>query len=114
MAITNTQASAINKMNVASQRAGLGTAFQSLQNTVGVIDKVGTYTVTAADVTATAATLTSTSAINGFIIQIFRSNNQVPGCKATVGGTGSTTLSIATNGSTYVLTANDVINYILF
>ena len=71
-----------------------------------------TYTVTAADVTATYANLASgLSTINGYIVQIYRAGVLLTGQTTTV---STTNLRIATNGTTYVLTAGDIINYYIY
>lgn len=71
-----------------------------------------TYTVTSADVTATQSTLASgLTAINGYIVQIYRAGVLLTGQTVTV---STTNLLISTNGTTYVLTAGDIINYYIY
>lgn len=105
MAISDAQASKINKMNRASQEVGLGNFIQGLQN------GMGKYVVTAADVTATKSIINTGKTITGQIVSIMRSNLQLSGAKVTF---SATNLQIETNGTTYVLTAGDVVNYIVF
>lgn len=115
--ITDTMKTKINKMNRAAQNALLGTAFQTAQTDIAALQglsvKAGTYTAVAADATAgTKAIATGLGKdITGFIVQIYRSNVGVIGATVTI---SAANLTFATNGSTYVLTAGDVVNYIVF
>ena len=116
MAITNAVASKMNKMNKAAQDAILGTAFQTAQTDIATLQgaiKTGKYTVIAADATAGTKSIATGlgRAITGFIVQIYRSNVLISGATTTV---STANLVVATNGSTYVVTAGDVINYIVF
>lgn len=110
MAITNAQVTKLNKMNRAAQDAELGTSILNLQNGAVV---AGTYTMVAADATAgTKAIATGLGKnISGFIVQIYRANVLVSGATTTK---SSANLTVATNGTTYVVTAGDVVNYIVF
>lgn len=77
-----------------------------------VLSGFKTYTVTSADVTATKSTLASGLAtIHGYIVQIYRSGILLTGQTTTV---STTNLLISTNGTTYVLTAGDIINYYIW
>lgn len=117
MAITNAVAAKINKMSKAAQDAVLGTAFQTAQTDIatlqGLAVKAGTYTMVTADATAgTKAIATGLGkTISGFIVQVYRSNVLVSGATITK---SSANLTVATNGSTYVVTAGDVVNYIVW
>jgi hypothetical protein len=73
--------------------------------------KMGKHTVTAAEVTATKTVINTGITIAGQIVSIVRSNLQLSGAKVTF---ATTNLTIESNGSTYVLTAGDVINYIVW
>jgi LysM repeat protein len=116
MAITNAIAAKMNKMNRAAQDAVLGTAFQTAQTDIATLQgaiKTGSYAMIAADATAGTKTIATGlgKAITGFIVQIYRSNVLVSGATTTV---STANLIIATNGSTYVVTAGDVVKYIVF
>jgi hypothetical protein len=116
MAISDAQASKINKMNRAAQDVTLGTAFQTAQTDIATLQgaiKSGTYTMVAGDATAGTKTIATGlgKTISGFIVQIYRSNVLVSGATTTK---SSANLTVATNGSTYVVTAGDVVNYIVF
>jgi hypothetical protein len=110
MAISNAQRDKINKMNRAAQDASLGTVVQDLQ---GLSVKSGTYTMVAADQTAGSKAIATGLGknITGFMVQIYRANVLVSGATITK---SSANLTIATNGSTYVVTTGDVVNYIVW
>lgn len=72
----------------------------------------GSYTVTAGDVTATYAAITtglSDLTLASCAVSIFRSGTLTG--KPTLSETPAGTLKIETNGSVYVLTAGDIVNY---
>ena len=76
------------------------------------------YTVVAADATANLkdinlATAFGTDTPTGFIVQILRSNVTVTG-DAVITLTPSTKVLRVADGSTYNMTAGDVINYIVY
>jgi LysM repeat protein len=110
MAITNSQASKINKMNKAAQDANLGTAFQTLQSK-SEKTITGKYTVVSADQTAGYKTINTGITISGFIVQVYRAGILLGSVKVTA---TTTNLKVETNGSDYVVTTGDVINYIVF
>ena len=72
--------------------------------------KGGAYTVTSADDTANTTTIATGILIASAIVQIIRSGNVISSDPA-VSYTGAN-LTIA-NGATYVLTAGDIINYVV-
>ena len=79
---------------------------------------MGKYTVVAADDTANTksinlATAFGTDIPTGFIVQILRSNVTVTGDAVITLNTTTKVLTVA-DGSTYVLTTGDVINYIVY
>lgn len=80
-----------------------------------VIPKVvsGSYTVTAGDQTATAATIpTGLTTVSGQIVQILRSNVDVQSDAAITHSGGNV---VVTHGAaTYTLTAGDVVNWIAY
>lgn len=125
-AITNTQKAKMNKMNRIAQDTGLGTIVQNLQNAapldyanhetrIGVLEAFGfakgKHTVSSDEGTAGTLTINTGVTVGGFIVQIYRAGKLVTGQAVSA---ATTNITVATNGSTYVLTAGDVINYIVF
>lgn len=110
MTITDAQKAKINKMNRAAQDASLGTAVQTLEVNAAKIVK-GTYTAVAADATAGSKTINTGITIAGFIVQVYRANILLSSYKVTA---TTTNLKVETNGTDYVVTAGDVINYIVW
>ena len=117
MAITESQKGKINKMNRAAQDTLMGTAIQDLQTDVAALQglsvKAGTYSVVAADQTAGTKTIATGLGkdITGFIVQVYRSNVLVSGATITK---SNANLTVATNGSTYIVTVGDVIQYLVW
>lgn len=117
MAITDSAKAKINKMNRAAQDAEFGTAFQTAQNDIATLQTAvagivkGTYAVVAADQTAGYKTINTGITINGFIVQVYRAGILLGSYKVTA---TTTNLKVETNGTDYVLTTGDVINYIVF
>jgi len=111
MAITNAEVTLLNNMNPAAQRSALGTELQTTQNTVASVVR-GTHTVSAAEESAgTLDIATGLTTVAGFIVQVYRADILLTAYDVSE-ATG--TLTIATNGSDYVVTEDDVINYIVF
>ena len=107
MAITTNLEDALNNMCISAKRHSLGTVVKGLQ---GV--KNGSVVVSAAQETAGEAVIaTGLDAITGFIVQVYRANILLGSydVQATDGD-----LAIATNGTDYVVTENDVINYTVY
>lgn len=83
------------------------------------LDKIGTtgikvlsHTVTADEQTANAVTIATELTIAGFVCNIFREGKDVTN-KAAI-SSSTTNLIIATNGTGFVLTENDVIQAIVW
>ena len=110
MAITDAQKAKINKMNRAAQDASLGTVVQTLETNTAKIVK-GTYTAITADATAGLKTINTGITISGFIVQVYRAGILLADYKVTA---TTTNLKIETNSTSYVVTAGDVINYIVW
>lgn len=111
MAITNAEKTLLNNMNPASQRVGLGDELQSAQASIEGVAR-GTHTVTAGEETAgTLDIATGLTTVIGFIVQVYRADILLTAYDVSE-ATG--TLTIATNGTDYVVTENDVINYIAY
>jgi hypothetical protein len=110
MAITNAQASKLNKMNRASQDVSLGTLIQGMQ---GIDSKIvtGKYVIVAADQTAGSKTINTGITISGFIVQVYRAGILLGDYKVT---SDTTNLKVETNGTDYVLTTGDIVEYIVF
>ena len=108
MAISALNVTQLNRMNRAAQNAQLGTAIQNLQNAI----VTGKYTVVSADQTATTVSIPVGKTVNGFVVNILRAGKDVTNLAALSGST--TNLVVATNGTSYVLTTGDVINYIVY
>jgi hypothetical protein len=107
MAITDAQKSALNNMCISAQNAQIGNI---LQNVATI--KTGTYTVVAADQTATTVSIPVGFTASGFIVSILRAGKDTTSLAAISAST--TNLVVATNGASYVLTTGDVINYIVY
>jgi len=103
MTITNAVKGFLNKMNEAARQAELGTRLQAR----------GIHTVTSAE--GTAGTLdidTGFANGEGFIVQIMRSGAVVTADAAISLADG--VLTVADGGATYAVTADDVINYLVY
>lgn len=117
MAISNANKALINKMNRAAQLATLGTAIQDAQNNIaalqGLVGDSGTHTVTTTEVANTVTTISTdlVTTISGVIASIFRSNNLISNAKIEVSGTDFT---VKDNSTDYVLSASDVVNWMVF
>lgn len=115
MAISDGVKAKLNKMNRAAQDAVLGTVVQTAQNDIAALQNLikasGSYTVTADDQTAGALTIDTEVTITGFIVQIYRSDILLGSYDVSA---ATTVLTIATNGTDYVVTEDDVVNYIVF
>jgi len=113
MAITNAQAATINKMNVAAQRALLGTAFQTVQTDVATLQggfiTTGSVAVSAAHTNASVVTIaTGLGNIVGYQLFMTKSGSQVTGAYV---DNSSGSLLVTSSGS-FNLNVNDVYNWI--
>ena len=118
MAISDTNETNLNKMNVYAQRVELGTVIQTAQedivtnaaSTAAIIK--GSHVVTSGEGTAeTLDIISGLAVVTGWVIQIYRSDLLLTAQKVTE-ATG--TLTIATNSTAYVMAEDDVINYIIY
>lgn len=126
--ITNEQKEQLNKINVAAQKAKLGEIIQEVQtfvhkakeeelkdetNTNDNSSKIITdsYIVTAEDEKAGKKLINIDIAINGYIVQIYRKGNLLSNYNITK---NKKSITISTNNKDYILTTDDVINYIVF
>jgi len=117
MAISDVNKTRLNRMNRAAQDAELGTAFQTAQTNITTLQtntaKVvrGTYTAVAGDASAGYKTINTGVTISGFIVQVYRANILLGSYKVTA---TTTNLKVETNSTDFVLTTDDVINYIVW
>jgi hypothetical protein len=114
MSITNTQKDQINKMNVASQRASLGTVIQNLQTYVGAS---GSIAVTATHTNASMVTIeTGLGSIKGWVLQPLKASGSPLGDPYVFNSSGSlkimaTSAVYGVSGS-FSLTVGDIYNWI--
>ena len=108
MTLSSTTIGKLNKMNRAAQDASLGTLLSGLE-TGAVIS--GSYTALTADASGSAITITTGgTGLVGHIVQGYRSGSQLSVINVVNSGSN---LDI-TSGGTWVITAGDIINYIVF
>lgn len=121
MALTAKQVHDLNNAMEANRRANVGSMLSGLDdNMAGVIQQIidmsivrGSYIATADDVTAGGAEIaTGLAQISGFIVQIFRAGVIVTEDSAI--GVDEGDLLVADGAVTYDITADDVINYIVW
>ena len=123
--ITVAEAAQIDTMNVAAQRADLGTvieevqaiayansgSIQVLEGSVGTV-VTGCQTATLADVDGSAIDLlTGTTGIAGFIVDGFVSGSNIDDFKVINSGSN---LAITSASSGYIISVNDVYNWIVW
>jgi len=123
--ITVAEAAQIDIMNVASQRAELGTvveevqaiayansgSIQALESSVGTV-VTGCQVATLADVDGSAIDLlTGTTGIAGFIVDGFVSGSNIDDFKVINSGSN---LVITSASSGYIISTNDVYNWIVW
>ena len=110
-ALTSTQINAIDKMNEASRRAGgMGTRLNTLETNMVV---AGSHVVTAAQASASAITIqTAVAAIEGRIVNASRSGSNLAGVKSLT--TGSNINITSASPASWVIAADDQINYIVW
>ena len=109
MALTATQIAQLNSADEANRLAALGTLVASLEASSVVR---GSYTAVAGDATADVITIDSgLTAIVGWQVQILRSGVDVTGDIVMTASDGDLVL---TESSTYVITADDVVNYVIW
>jgi len=123
--ITPAEASQIDGMNVASQRAGLGTQIDEMQaislaNSASIIVleaeyTSGSYTATLADADGSSIEiLTGTTGIAGFIVQVYQTGSTMTSHVANSAGGSNLTVTPTTTGSWSAIDAGDVVSWIVF
>lgn len=117
MSLTASEIARLDKMCPVAQGSTLGTELGTMQTNITNLQAVaggsGEYTVLSADDTAGTVDIdTGLTAIAGFIVQIYRAGVNVMQ-DAVVTVTGGV-MTVADGASTYALTADDVINYMVW
>ena len=91
------------QLNIQSSTMGESVAFESF--------KFGTYTVSSDDQTAGTVSIDTEITVGGFIVQVYRAGILVNSYSVSA---SNTTITVATNGTDYVLTSGDIINWFAF
>lgn len=91
------------QLNIQSGTMGESVAFESF--------KFGTYTVSSDDQTAGTVSIDTEITVGGFIVQVYRAGILVNSYSVSA---SNTTITVATNGTDYVLTSGDIINWFAF
>jgi len=117
MTLTAKQISDLNKMNIAAQRASLGTLLSTIESTVVPISgglEYGTHIITETESSASTILIATTiDDIDGWYVQINQSGSTVTeDAKITVQSGSS--LKIEDGATTYVTSASQVISYFVF
>ena len=131
--VTPAEASQINTMNVASQRAGLGTVIDEMQaigisNSGSIVANAadiltleglavisGSYTATLADADGSAIEiLTGTTGIAGYIVQVYQTGSTMTAHVENSAGGSNLTITPTTTGSWSAIDAGDVVSWIVF
>jgi hypothetical protein len=103
MTISNDQAKSLNNACVPLQKVLMGY----------LVGGFGSYSPTAAEASASSVPLCgSASAVTGFIVQVTKSGSTVAAGDPKLVASGSRVTVM--NGTTYVVAATDVINYIIW
>jgi len=111
MALTTAQETALNSMCISAQDVSLGTVIKTAEEAIDGVVR-GTHLVTAGEASAsTLDIVTGLASITGFIVQIYRADLEL-GLQKVTEATG--TLTVADNSTDYVVTEDDVINYIAY
>jgi len=107
MAINATAKARLNKMCIVAKEVQLGDIIEALQNQIH-----GSHVATADEETAGSVAIASgLTSIAGFLIQVYRADILLASYDVSASGG---TLTVATNGTDYVVTENDVINYVIY
>ena len=124
--ITAAEAAQINTMNVASQRAAMGTVIEetqaiSLANSASIVvlqalsTVSGSYTATLADADGSSIEiLTGTTGIAGYIVQVYQTGSTMTCHVANSAGGSNLTITPTTTGSWSAIDAGDTVSWIVF
>lgn len=91
------------QLNIQSGTMGESVAFKSF--------KFGTYTVSSDDQREGTVSIDTKITVGGFIVQVYRNGTLVNGYRVSA---SNTKITVATNGTNYVLTSGDIINWFAF
>lgn len=91
------------QLNIQSGTMGESVAFKSF--------KFGTYTVSSDDQREGTVSIDTKITVGGFIVQVYRNGTLVNGYSVSA---SNTKITVATNGTNYVLTSGDIINWFAF
>ena len=91
------------QLNIQSGTMGKSVAFESF--------KFGTYTVSSDDQREGTVSIDTKITVGGFIVQVYRNGILVNGYSVSA---SNTKITVATNGTNYVLTSGDIINWFAF
>lgn len=91
------------QLNINSGTVGTNVVFNGF--------KFGIYTATANDQTAGTVSIDTGITVGGFLVQVYRSGILLGNYNVSASGT---TITVATNGTDYVLTNGDVIRWFAF
>ena len=106
MAISDSNKALLDSMCKTAKTAGLGTVIQTIQN------QAGTHTVTAGEETAGSVDIDSgLTSVAGFIVQVYRAGILLASYDVSA---SAGVVTVATNGTDYVVTEADVINYFIY
>jgi hypothetical protein len=119
MAISNSYATKLNKMNRAAQNVTLGTLIQQLQSgsatLTSYIGASGSYTVTAAEMNGSRVVLSLPITAKGWLVSMYRSGSNVSQFTNVSASTvGKLEISTALLSGSSGLRTNDVITYMAF
>ena len=104
--LTTAKINKLNKSNRAAQDAALGTMVSK-----GVIS--GSLAVTSAQATASAISIDTGLNFAGFMVQVFRSGSAIS-ASAIYAQPSSSSLVVLSKDAGFKITANDLVNYIVF
>lgn len=111
MAINSNQTDALNNMCITANTYGIGTIIASIQSALASEVK-DSHVVTADEETAGSVDLaTGLTSVNGFLVQVYRSDILLGSYDVSE---SEGTITVATNSTDYVVTEDDVINYIAY
>ena len=91
------------QLNIQSGTMGKSVAFESF--------KFGTHIVSSDDQTAHTVSIDTKITVGGFIVQVYRNGKLLGSYDVKASGK---TITVATNGTDYVLTSGDIINWFAF
>ena len=118
MSLTSDEANEINEMNVAAGDAELGTEVLANQTSIATLEAdslfavAGEYTMVSGDDSAGTKAIDTGKSISGWMVQIFRAGVMV--MDDAIISAATTVLTITDGAANYVLTADDIVHYIVW